>query len=126
MVIIRKFQLKSFLDTVVKYRIRRLIVPPPVLILLLKNPLVKQYDLTGLIEVRSGAAPLGKDMEHELKQRYSSNLRTPFNATYWYAGWFIFIYLLRNVSYKELIWERGSLLVSGKKNGYFKLDHFKK
>ncbi|ENN71727.1 hypothetical protein YQE_11649, partial [Dendroctonus ponderosae] len=70
MVIIRKFQLKSFLDTVVKYRIRRLIVPPPVLILLLKNPLVKQYDLTGLKEVRSGAAPLGKGMENELKQRF--------------------------------------------------------
>ncbi|XP_050296214.1 uncharacterized protein LOC126736057 [Anthonomus grandis grandis] len=70
MVVIRRFQLKMFLDSIVKYNIKRLIVPPPVLLILLKNPLVKQYDLSGLEEIRSGAAPLGKDLEKELKNRF--------------------------------------------------------
>ncbi|XP_066245232.1 luciferin 4-monooxygenase-like [Euwallacea similis] len=70
LVVIRKFNIKLFLDAIVKYKIRRLMVPPPVLIILLKNPLVRKYDLSGLLEIRSGAAALGKDMERELKQRF--------------------------------------------------------
>lgn len=51
-------------------QVRRLIVPPPVLLFLLKNPLVKNYDLSCIKEMRSGAAPLGKEMEQELTSRY--------------------------------------------------------
>lgn len=70
MVVIRKFNVKLLLDSVVKYKITRLIVPPPVLLVLLKNPIVKEYDLSSLVEIRSGAAALGKDMEKELKERF--------------------------------------------------------
>lgn len=73
MVVIRKFHLKIFLESIVKYQIRRLIVPPPVLMILLKNPLVREYDLSCLLEIRSGAAALGKEMEKELKERFKVN-----------------------------------------------------
>lgn len=38
--------------------------------ILLKNPLVREYDLSCLLEIRSGAAALGKEMEKELKERF--------------------------------------------------------
>ncbi|XP_066145107.1 luciferin 4-monooxygenase-like isoform X2 [Euwallacea fornicatus] len=70
LVVLRKFNIKLFLDAIVDYKIRRLMVPPPVLIVLLKHPLVRKYDLSGLLEIRSGAAALSKDMERELKERF--------------------------------------------------------
>ncbi|XP_019869694.1 uncharacterized protein LOC109598263 [Aethina tumida] len=70
MIVLSKFHTKVFLEAIVKYKITRLIVPPPVLLILLKNPLTKNYDLSHIKEIRSGAAPLGKDMEQELKDRF--------------------------------------------------------
>lgn len=45
-------------------------VPPPVMLVLLKHPLTKQYDLSGIKEIRTGAAPMGKDMEKDLKDNF--------------------------------------------------------
>ncbi|CAG9818024.1 unnamed protein product [Phaedon cochleariae] len=70
MVVLGKFKPKIFLDAVVNYKVARLIVPPPVLLFLLKSPMVKNYDLSCIKEMRSGAAPMGKDMEKELKSRF--------------------------------------------------------
>ncbi|XP_060526778.1 uncharacterized protein LOC132702259 [Cylas formicarius] len=70
MVVLSKFHVKFFLDAIIKYNLKRLIVPPPVLLILLKHPLVKQYDLSGIEEIRSGAAALGKDMQKELKEKF--------------------------------------------------------
>ncbi|CAH0559648.1 unnamed protein product [Brassicogethes aeneus] len=70
MVVISKFKPKVFLDAVINYKVARMIVPPPVLMVLLKHPLTKNYDLSVIKEIRSGAAPLGKDMERELKERF--------------------------------------------------------
>ncbi|XP_030755680.1 luciferin 4-monooxygenase [Sitophilus oryzae] len=70
MAVIGKFKLKVFLDTIVKYKVRRVIVPPPVLLIMLKHPLTNKYDLSCIKEIRCGAAALGKEMEKELKQRF--------------------------------------------------------
>lgn len=70
MVVLSRFKTKIFLDAIVKYKISRLVVPPPVMLVLLKHPLTKQYDLSGIKEIRTGAAPMGKDMERELKERF--------------------------------------------------------
>lgn len=47
-----------------------LIVPPPVLLVLTKHPLAKNYDFSSLRDIRSGAAPMGKEMEVELREKY--------------------------------------------------------
>ncbi|XP_008190478.2 uncharacterized protein LOC662698 [Tribolium castaneum] len=70
MVVLSRFKTKIFLDAIIKYKISRLVVPPPVMLVLLKHPLTKQYDLSGIKEIRTGAAPMGKDMERELKNRF--------------------------------------------------------
>lgn len=51
------------------FQISRLIVPPPVYLFMLKHPLTKQYDLSFIKEMRSGAAPMGKNVERDLKDQ---------------------------------------------------------
>ncbi|XP_023030474.2 luciferin 4-monooxygenase [Leptinotarsa decemlineata] len=70
MVVLSRFKPKIFLEAIVKYKVTRLIVPPPVLLFLLKGKMVKNYDLSCIKEIRSGAAPMGKEMEKELKERF--------------------------------------------------------
>ncbi|KAK9871403.1 hypothetical protein WA026_011656 [Henosepilachna vigintioctopunctata] len=70
MVVFNKFKPKIFLDAVVKYEIKRLLVPPPIVQFLVKNPLTLQYDLSCVKEVLTGAAPLPQDTEIALKQKF--------------------------------------------------------
>ncbi|KAJ8970912.1 hypothetical protein NQ314_000962 [Rhamnusium bicolor] len=74
MIVLNKFRPKLFLDALVNNKVIRLIVPPPILIFLIKHPLVKQYDLSFIKEVRSGAAAIGRDMERALKDRFKIGL----------------------------------------------------
>ncbi|VEN46206.1 unnamed protein product [Callosobruchus maculatus] len=68
-VLLDKFQPRVFLEAIVKYRVTRLLVPPPLVLFLVKHPLVKEYNLSSLKEVRSGAAPLGAKIQKELKEK---------------------------------------------------------
>ena len=42
---------------------------PTTAVFLAKSPIVKNYDLSSIIQVISGAAPLSKEAESELSQR---------------------------------------------------------
>uniref|UniRef100_A0A0A0LDK0 4-coumarate--CoA ligase n=1 Tax=Cucumis sativus TaxID=3659 RepID=A0A0A0LDK0_CUCSA len=60
-----KFELEKALGLVMKYKITHLYVVPPVIIALTKQKVVKNYDLSSLRQILSGAAPLGKDVMDE-------------------------------------------------------------
>ncbi|KAL0555461.1 hypothetical protein IC582_009407 [Cucumis melo] len=60
-----KFELEKALGLVMKYKITHLYVVPPVIIALTKQKVVKNYDLSSLRQILSGAAPLGKDVMEE-------------------------------------------------------------
>ena len=61
-----KFNLEKVLWAVEKYRVTHLCVVPPVMVELVKQSAVmKRYDLSSLKQVRSGAAPLGRDVVEE-------------------------------------------------------------
>lgn len=42
---------------------------PPMVLFLAKSPIVDKYDLTSLIVISSGAAPLGSEVCEEVKKR---------------------------------------------------------
>ena len=44
-------------------------IVPPLVLFLAKHPLVDSFDLSSLVEVTSGAAPLGKEMEDAMRKR---------------------------------------------------------
>nr|GMD14273.1 4-coumarate--CoA ligase-like 7 [Ipomoea batatas] len=64
-VIMGKFDLERILKIVDKYRVTHMWVVPPIILALAKNSVVKKYNLTSLRQIRSGAAPLGKELMEE-------------------------------------------------------------
>ncbi|QGI70580.1 hypothetical protein CEK26_002915 [Fusarium fujikuroi] len=70
-VIMPKFDLKSFLSTIQKFKVTYLIFAPPVVSMLVKSPLVSQYDLSSVKFLVCGAAPLQADVEKRLEALFS-------------------------------------------------------
>ncbi|KAF5594073.1 4-coumarate ligase [Fusarium pseudoanthophilum] len=70
-VVMPKFDLKSFLSTIQKFKVTYLIFAPPVVSMLVKSPLVSQYDLSSVKFLVCGAAPLQADVEKRLEALFS-------------------------------------------------------
>ncbi|KUJ17145.1 acetyl-CoA synthetase-like protein [Mollisia scopiformis] len=64
------FTMKSMLDTVVKYRISELLLVPPIIIRLVRDPIVDDYDLSFVTRFSSGAAPLSEEIIQMLKKKF--------------------------------------------------------
>lgn len=57
-VVINKFNLVNFLQTIEKFRITHLPLVPPQVVLICKYPKVREYDLSSVRFIKTGAAPL--------------------------------------------------------------------
>ncbi|KAJ5698036.1 hypothetical protein N7462_000041 [Penicillium macrosclerotiorum] len=64
------FTMEAMLQTVVAYQITELLLVPPILIRLLRDPIVQKYDLQHIQKFSSGAAPLSMEVIQELKRRF--------------------------------------------------------
>ncbi|KAJ5707814.1 hypothetical protein N7488_007615 [Penicillium malachiteum] len=64
------FNMKDMLDTAVKHQITELLLVPPIIIRLLRDPIVKEYDLSHIRKFSSGAAPLSAEVLQELQRRF--------------------------------------------------------
>lgn len=64
------FTMEAMLDTVVKYKIGELLLVPPILIRMVRDPIVDKYDLRHLTRFSSGAAPLSPEILQQLKQKF--------------------------------------------------------
>ncbi|XP_055850186.1 uncharacterized protein LOC129914807 [Episyrphus balteatus] len=69
MVFLPKFEEKVFLGAIQKYKVVLAFMVPPLMVFLAKHPIVDQYDLSSLLVLISGAAPLSKETEDTIKQR---------------------------------------------------------
>uniref|UniRef100_A0A1U9WSG4 4-coumarate:coenzyme A ligase 2 n=1 Tax=[Ixeris] dentata var. albiflora TaxID=190261 RepID=A0A1U9WSG4_9ASTR len=68
-VLMPKFEIRSLLELIQRYRVTVAAVVPPMVLSLAKNPMVGSYDLSSIRVVLSGAAPLGKELEDGLRRR---------------------------------------------------------
>lgn len=64
--------MQSMLETVVQYQISEMLLVPPILIRLLRDPIVQNYDLSHVTKFSSGAAPLSAEVIQSLKRRFPS------------------------------------------------------
>jgi len=62
--------MKSMLDTIVKYKIGELLLVPPILIRMVRDPIVDEYDLSFVGRFSSGAAPLSEEILKELERKF--------------------------------------------------------
>ena len=69
-----KFDPKTFLGAIEKYKVRMAHVVPPILLFLAKHPLVKCYDLSSLEEIITSAAPIGTEIMKMAVDRTQSKL----------------------------------------------------
>jgi acyl-CoA synthetase (AMP-forming)/AMP-acid ligase II len=64
-----RFDMAEFLGLVQKHKATVLPLVPPIVLGLVKHPMVAQFDLSSVRLVFSGAAPLGEDMARELSAK---------------------------------------------------------
>jgi 4-coumarate--CoA ligase len=64
------FTMKSMLDTIVRYKIGELLLVPPILIRMVRDPIVDEYDLSFVERFSSGAAPLSEEILKELERKF--------------------------------------------------------
>ncbi|KAL2202236.1 acetyl-CoA synthetase-like protein [Sarocladium strictum] len=70
MVVMAKFDMTSMLRTIVKYKCNELWLVPPLLIRLLHDPAVKNFDLSHVAQFNTGAAPLTQEVINQLAKRF--------------------------------------------------------
>jgi acyl-CoA synthetase (AMP-forming)/AMP-acid ligase II len=80
-VTIPRFDPELFLSLIEKYKVTRINLVPPILLLMAKHPLVDKYDVSSLKEVTSGAAPLGEDLAEAVVGRIGCNVLQGYGLT---------------------------------------------
>ncbi|KAL2818174.1 hypothetical protein BDW59DRAFT_175248 [Aspergillus cavernicola] len=70
-IVLPKFELRTYMAAVQKYRISSLFVVPPIIITMIRNPEVcAEYDFSSAISLFTGAAPLGKETALDILKVY--------------------------------------------------------
>ncbi|XP_065091158.1 luciferin 4-monooxygenase-like [Ochlerotatus camptorhynchus] len=68
-VLMPKFDAHLFLNSIQKYKVNLMSVVPPLMVFLAKHPMVDNYDLSSLMTLFCGAAPLSKEIEDQVRDR---------------------------------------------------------
>lgn len=68
--IMKKFDIVPFLELVQKYKVTIGPFVPPIVLAIVKSPVVDSYDLSSVRTVMSGAAPLGKELEDAVRTKF--------------------------------------------------------
>ncbi|KAI0441142.1 hypothetical protein F4803DRAFT_563309 [Xylaria telfairii] len=69
-IMIPAFSMETMLATIVEYQIPEVLVVPPILIRLVRDPIVDKYDLRCVKRISSGAAPISEEILRLLKQKF--------------------------------------------------------
>lgn len=67
--VMRRFDEEIFLKTIQDYKVTSLYLVPPLAIILAKSTVLDKYDVSSVIEIGCGAAPLGKEIKEIVKKR---------------------------------------------------------
>ncbi|MCJ1307613.1 hypothetical protein MMC25_001260 [Agyrium rufum] len=66
-----KFEMKTYLDAIQRFKINTLMVVPPILVLMIKNKnVLEKYDLSSVTDIWCGAAPTGAETLDALGKMY--------------------------------------------------------
>ncbi|OAX83903.1 hypothetical protein ACJ72_01734 [Emergomyces africanus] len=79
--IMARFDFVQMLEAIQRFRITNLTVVPPIAVALAKHPLVKKYDLSSVVSIGSGAAPLSREISEEVEALF------PPGTLYVRQGW---------------------------------------
>jgi len=80
-VTVPRFDFEEFLALTQKYKLTMLPLVPPIVLAMVKSPVVNQYDLSSVRIVFSGAAPLGEAQAQQLTDRLGCQVRQGYGMT---------------------------------------------
>ncbi|KAF5852539.1 hypothetical protein GGP41_007954 [Bipolaris sorokiniana] len=69
-VMLPQFSMEKTLDVIVEYQLKELLLVPPIIIRLVRDPLVDRYDLSHVVRFSSGAAPLSEEIIDQLQKKF--------------------------------------------------------
>ncbi|KEQ68059.1 acetyl-CoA synthetase-like protein [Aureobasidium namibiae CBS 147.97] len=69
-IMLPSFSMPTMLSAVMHYKIKELLLVPPLLIRLVRDPIVDEYDLSHVTRFSSGAAPLSQEILELLQRRF--------------------------------------------------------
>ncbi|ORY13249.1 hypothetical protein BCR34DRAFT_623875 [Clohesyomyces aquaticus] len=69
-IMLPQYSLEKMLDVVVEYQLGELLMVPPILIRLVRDPIVDKYDLSHVTRFSSGAAPLSEEIIQLLQKKF--------------------------------------------------------
>ncbi|KAF2880009.1 hypothetical protein ILUMI_26168 [Ignelater luminosus] len=70
-VVMKKFDEEIYLKTIQDYKITNLYLVPALAVILAKSTLLDKYDVSSVIEIGCGAAPLSKKIQEIIKKRFN-------------------------------------------------------
>ena len=76
-----RFDLAEFLGLIQTHGVTRVAAVPPIVLALAKHPMVDGYDLSSLVQVGSGAAPLSADVERLAAERTGAEIIQGYGLT---------------------------------------------
>jgi 4-coumarate--CoA ligase len=76
-----RFDLQQALELVQQYQVTRFFAVPPVVLALAKHPIVEQYDMSSVVQIFSGAAPLGAEIAAEAAARVKCDVVQGYGMT---------------------------------------------
>ncbi|KAF2094361.1 acetyl-CoA synthetase-like protein [Rhizodiscina lignyota] len=81
MVVMPAFDLRKFLEIIQEHKITFVYVAPPVIVRLLRDPMVKEYDLSSVRMMTSGAAPLTKELVDAVYERFKIKINQAYGLS---------------------------------------------
>ncbi|ETM45627.1 hypothetical protein L914_09369 [Phytophthora nicotianae] len=81
MIVLPGFTPEAFLRMVEKYKLDMINLAPPLVTFLAKSPIVAKYDLSHVKYVKSGGAPLGKEVERAVMERLGIQVLQGYGMT---------------------------------------------
>ena len=76
-----RFDLEQFLQLMQDHRVNKAFLVPPILVALAKHPMVDQFDLSALVRIVSGAAPLGDELAAAVHARLGCEVKQGYGMT---------------------------------------------
>lgn len=76
-----RFDVADFLRTIQDYGVTRIAAVPPIVLALAKHPMVEEFDLSSLVQVGSGAAPLSAEIEQLAAARTGARVVQGYGLT---------------------------------------------
>ncbi|XP_008461217.2 4-coumarate--CoA ligase 2-like [Cucumis melo] len=68
--IVQKFDIVSLLQLIEKHRISIMPIVPPIFLAIAKSPEFEKYDVSSVRVLKSGGAPLGKELEDAVREKF--------------------------------------------------------